>query len=205
MIQCGLYFPCSDGIGESKKPPCVSCHDSGSQCVLVESRRGGNFRSSRPGQGAARSSNYAISTPDKAHGASDVPSIWEHDNVTPSTYDSVMGDDDQTTDSLRMELRNPSDALQILAHSSDASSKGPSSRYWRQRGHNSPANSPTTSSMPGSSSPINNTTTASHIGQDRDYSRPPTTALDNYDLVQRGLLHPSVLPELLHMSDICIH
>lgn len=206
MIQCGSCLPCSDGVGEPKKPPCVSCHDSGSQCVLVESRRGGNFRSSRPGQGGTHSSKRTISTQDNARGAFAVPSISEHDDATPSTYDSEMDHDayeERTADdSLRMELRNPSDALQILAHSSDASSKRPSSHHRHERGHRSVANAPTNFSVPGPSSPIENAAATSHIGQDRSYGRSPTTAADNYDLVQRGLLHPSVLPELLHKSAV---
>lgn len=135
-----------------------------------------------------------------------MPLISEHDDATPSTYDSEIdhdGEEERTTDdSLRMELRNPSDALQILAHSSVSSSNRPPSRHRRQHGHSSTANAPTISSVPGPSSSIENVAAVSHIGQDRNCRRPSTTALDNYELVQRGLLHPSVLPELLFKSAV---
>lgn len=206
MKQCGSYIPCSDGVGEPKKPPCVSCHDSGSQCVLVESRRGGNFRSSRPGQGATRSSKRSIRSQDNVRGAIAVPSTSEHDDTTPSAYDLEIDQDgyeDRTADdSLRMELRNPSDALQILARSSVASSNRPSTHHRRQHDRNSAADALTISSMPGSSSFIDNVAANSHVDQDQNCGRPSTTALDNYELVQRGLLHPSVLPELLLKSAI---
>lgn len=104
-----------------------------------------------------------------------------------------------TDDSLRMELRNPSDALQILARSSDASSKKPSSHHWRQCRDSPVEIADMESSIPPPSSPID---TTSQIRQDRNYDKLPTTALDNYDLIQRGLLHPSVLPELLHTSAV---
>lgn len=206
MKQCGSYVPCSDGVGEPKKPPCVSCHDSGSQCVLVESRRGGNFRSNRPGQGVTRSSRRPIRSQDNVRGAIAVPSISEHDDATPSTNDSEMdydGYEDRTADdSLRMELRNPSDALQILAHSSVASSNRPSNHHRRLHGHSPTADAPTISSMSGPSVSIGNVAAINHLGQDRNRGLPSTTALDNYELVQRGLLHPSVLPELLLKSAI---
>lgn len=102
-------------------------------------------------------------------------------------------------DSLHMELRNPSDALQILARSSDVSSNRPSSHHRRQQEHVYAADAPTSRPMPGPSSSVDSVAAMSHVDQDRSDSRPPTTALDTYELVQRGLLHPSVLPELLLM------
>lgn len=207
--KCGSYVTCSDGVGEPKKPPCVSCHDSGSQCVLVESRRGGNFRSSRPGQGATHSSQRSTRSQGNARGVVAVPSISEHDEATPSTYDSEMdhdGDEERTTDdSLRMELRNPSDALQILARSSVVSSNRPSGHHRRQHRHSSAAEAPTITSMPRPSSSFQNIPAVSHVDQHRNCGLPPTTALDNYELVQRGLLHPSVLPELLLKSAARVH
>ena len=104
-----------------------------------------------------------------------------------------------TDDSMRMELRNPSDALQILVRSSDASSNRPSSRHRHQHAHNSTANAPTNVSISRPSSSVDNVVARSHVGKDWNHSRPPTQALDDYDLVQRGLLRPSVLPELLLM------
>lgn len=100
-------------------------------------------------------------------------------------------------ESLRMELRNPSDALQILARSRDASSNKPSSHRWRQRGQDSAETAHTNSSKPGSSSSTDNAVRMSNVTQDWNHGGQPTVAIDNYDLVKRGLLHPSILPELL--------
>lgn len=201
MKLCGSCVPCSDGVGEPKKPPCVSCHNSGSQCVLVESRRGRKVRSTQPGQIEAVSSNRPISNQDNASGAFEVPLASEHEDATPFNYDSDMDQDDyeeRTKDeSLRMELRNPSDALQILARSRDASSNKPSSHRWRQRGQGSAEIAHTNSSKPGSSSSTDNAARMSNAIQERNHGGQPTIAIDNYDLVKRGLLHPSILPELL--------
>lgn len=209
MKLFGSCVPRSDGVGEPKKPPCVSCHNSGSQCVLVESRRGNNFRSNRAGQGATHSSERSISTQGKARGAFAAPSISEDDEATPSTDTSQMDNNEYaeraTDDSLRMELRNPADALQILARSSDASSNRTSSHGRHQRGRGSPANTTTNSSIARPSSSIDSALAMSEGGHDQHRGRPPTTALDDYDLVQRGLLHPSVLPELLLTSAFRAH
>jgi hypothetical protein len=91
---------------------------------------------------------------------------------------------------LRMALRNPSDALQILAYSQDdklVSARSLSTAYSDTSGRLPPqATSPTHSTTC-----VNGTT--------------PSFILDNYELVQRGLIHPCILPELLHMSVTSIY
>ncbi|XEV04878.1 hypothetical protein FSHL1_010165 [Fusarium sambucinum] len=87
---------------------------------------------------------------------------------------------DKPPEPLRMALRNPSDALQILAFSQDDSPVSTGSSI---------ANSHTTG--PQASSPKHSMTHGNRLT--------PNFILDNYDLVKRGLLHPSILPELLHI------
>ncbi|KAF5675286.1 C6 transcription factor, partial [Fusarium denticulatum] len=91
---------------------------------------------------------------------------------------------DEPPEPLRMALRNPSDALQILAYSQDdspASTRSLSIVYSDATGRLAPQATP----------PAYSTTHG---------NRPtPSFILDNYELVQRGLLHPSILPELLHI------
>ncbi|CEI67969.1 hypothetical protein FVEN_g7758 [Fusarium venenatum] len=90
---------------------------------------------------------------------------------------------DKPPQPLRMALRNPSDALQILACSQDDSPVSTRSSI---------AYSDTTGRLAPQASSLEHSTTHGN--------RPtPSFILDNYDLVKRGLLHSSILPELLHI------
>ncbi|KAK1143281.1 hypothetical protein N8T08_006808 [Aspergillus melleus] len=72
-----------------------------------------------------------------------------------------------------MELRNPSDALQILALSGDQ----PPARHSTTSPNGAPA--------------------LSQPHQTRYHAQPTATIFDDYELVQRGLLRPSLVSELL--------
>ncbi|KAL2821224.1 hypothetical protein BJX63DRAFT_418228 [Aspergillus granulosus] len=149
-------FVTKDGIGEPKKPPCVACHESGSECILAKSCRGGNFRHSRPApRGDAIYTDN--SDPTQSNSIPD-PSRQE------SFDDEGSVARDESGDVLAMELRNPSDALQILALSGNQ----PQARR--------------------------STTTSPHGTTDTPV---PATIFDDYELVQRGLLPPGIVPELL--------
>lgn len=100
---------------------------------------------------------------------------------------------------LRMELRNPSDALHILARSGESSSqKDPSARPSASE-IQSKGNRPGHASGSGPAHPASGTHAAGQGASDPNYEIPSNMVLDDYELVRRGLLHPSVLPELLHM------
>ncbi|OJD32323.1 alpha-ketoglutarate-dependent-dichlorophenoxyacetate dioxygenase [Diplodia corticola] len=167
----GGDFAYKDSVGEPKRPPCVSCNVAGSECVLVKSKRGGNFRSNRRRKETVAS---AVAPTNEAPGAISTSSTRGIDDGAPSEDLSEGADgehgEQMIDESLHMKLTNPSDALHILALSGE-----------------------TSSSLPvGSMTPANRT----QHPDERDSS---TTVLDDYELVQRGLLHPSVLPELLHI------
>lgn len=171
----------------------MSCHNSGSECVLTQSRRGGNFRHYRrrsktpPGLKPSMRVNLT---------GSSVSSLEPTDNASrPLGYFS--GDEDsvaeqETGDVLAMDLRNPSDALQILARSGETHS---SNQPLNQSSFVTNSNG-TTDSPPQDIGPaVSNLANAS-----QDHRRPATTAFDDYELVQRGLLRPGQIPELLLMS-----
>lgn len=82
-----------------------------------------------------------------------------------------------------MELRNPSDALQILALSGDQS---------RARHSTTSPNGVTGPVMQGSME-----TTLSQPRETRSNAQSTATIFDDYELVQRGLLRPSLVSELL--------
>ncbi|KAF4467423.1 C6 transcription factor [Fusarium albosuccineum] len=90
-----------------------------------------------------------------------------------------------------MELRNPSDALEILARSDNAPTEDPVSGP--EPIHNTPSNHSISRSFPST----NNTDITSQLSRTPNQSRQTSTVLDDYELVQRELLHPSELPELL--------
>lgn len=87
-----------------------------------------------------------------------------------------------------MELRNPSDALHILALSGD-----------QPRARHSTA-SPTSAAVPLEQG---STATASNQPLESQHQvNPICTIFDDYELVQRGLLRPSLVSELLLKSVI---
>ncbi|KAJ5713941.1 uncharacterized protein N7483_011122 [Penicillium malachiteum] len=87
--------------GTPGKPPCVKCTREGADCVLADSRRGGNFSRLR------RSKKRA--TP--VSGAS-TPRIPSTHLDTPLPSQSVRNGEQH----VHANLQNPSDALLILAH-----------------------------------------------------------------------------------------
>lgn len=152
------------------KAPCVSCHVSGSDCVLIKSRRGGNFRRQKSGL----ASSNATPTGSREIFDSAVSSAECHSDGEDSATESG--------DVLNMELRNPSDALQILALSGE-----------NQRSE------PRDLSL--SDSNITNSGQGLNSGEYRAAAQPEKgliTIFDDYELVQRGLIRPGVVYELLH-------
>ncbi|KAL4920402.1 hypothetical protein BDW62DRAFT_199113 [Aspergillus aurantiobrunneus] len=172
-----------DKIGEPKKAPCASCHDSGSDCILTRSRRGGNFRHHRTGSGVKDSISG------KRPGTSGPSVGWPGYISSPTVHSSGHEEaGEEAEDVLIMELRNPSDALHILALSGEIQS--PNS----QRGRSSTVTSPRDGlncvmqdiGVPASNEPRTLP------------SKPATTVFDDYELAQRGLLGPSLVYELIH-------
>jgi hypothetical protein len=90
---------------------------------------------------------------------------------------------DDSGDVLAMELRNPSDALQILALSGDQA---------RARHSTTSPNGATDPVMQGSME-----TTLSQTREARYHAQSTATIFDDYELVQRGLLRPRLVSELL--------
>ncbi|RFN54478.1 alpha-ketoglutarate-dependent 2,4-dichlorophenoxyacetate dioxygenase [Fusarium flagelliforme] len=173
----GGPFAYSDGVGVPKKPPCVSCHHSGSKCVLAVSRRGRHATS-----GVAVGSDH-ITIAQRGESL-DAITVSPQTRDYPSDAEMQEYTADGPPEPLPMALRNPSDALQILAYSQD--DKPVSARSL------STAYSDTTGRLPPhATSPAHSTTSVN--------GTTPSFILDDYELVQRGLIHPSILPELLHI------
>lgn len=152
------------GVGEPKKPPCVACYESGSECILAKSRRGGNFRHYRRLPRTNSVAGQSDNTPGLPSGE-------------PSN-DEGRTSRDGSSDVLTMELRNPSDALQILALSSDPPQEcqninGPRTTDTALRGRSN----------------------ASHGAENHTHSI--HTAFDDYELVLKGVLRPGLVSELL--------
>ncbi|KAL4938809.1 hypothetical protein BDV06DRAFT_200122 [Aspergillus oleicola] len=180
-----------DKIGEPKKAPCASCHESGSECILTKSRRGGNFRHHRPGSASKTATPGREDQRSRAETAvySPAPASESTNESWSDDRDSDGGEDSGNV--LNMELRNPSDALHILALSgekkSTSGSRGESTRGERHgssidyahQGHEG--------------------TNVMQAGETQEQQpwKSATTIFDDYELVQRGLLRPSLVFELL--------
>lgn len=164
----------SDGIGEPKKPPCVSCYQSGNECILsTKSRRGGNFRQFRGGPETEPAESTYISCQQREE--------------SPDEEECVERGD--SSDVLSMDLRNPSDALHILALSGDQPQGRQSTSI-----PNEPVD-PNPEMQDGSSAPSSCQPQQSHY-----HSQTTASIFNDYELVQRGLLRPSVVAELLFKS-----
>ncbi|CAH0016677.1 unnamed protein product, partial [Clonostachys rhizophaga] len=206
--------PPADGVGEPKRPPCESCHRTRSECILVESRRGA--------AASHRTRQHTLQTSPLYHGRESIennsgdagpfegssPNAPGPGLTSPSNNCSAMSEDFESretveADSLHMEIRNPSDALQILASARDnPDGKGRSEKQWHKVDASAPSNSsisqkqihsPFTTAFAGSRNRIDPRGNAQENGE------ASTVLLEDYELVQQGLLHPSVLPELLHL------
>ncbi|KAH8815999.1 hypothetical protein F5884DRAFT_818169 [Xylogone sp. PMI_703] len=103
-LKCDL-----NGIGELGRPPCFECFRIGTTCTLASSRRGGNYTHLRKQNEASMTRKTAISGPALEAELS---------------LDADLEDSSSRTDSLSnglsrepvcAELKNPFDALQILA------------------------------------------------------------------------------------------
>ncbi|KXH42588.1 beta-xylosidase [Colletotrichum simmondsii] len=181
-IKCNF-----EGVGEPMKPPCVFCYYSSSACVVSSSRRSRKTRRDHniqafhssvepsPGPASPQSSACVLST-----------------NEDSCDEDEVTGLDDHND----MKLRNPSDALQILARSRNkASTRNPITH--RPTSHH-------TDIMP-SAKPRENLVRLEEVNgsSSRIGTSPPKcmtntmSGLDNFELIRRGVLRVEKAFELL--------
>lgn len=168
------------------KAPCASCHVSGSDCVLTKSRRGGNFRHR---QKTGLISSNSNGTPTAAREIFDPP-VGQSCGTTSAAECASDGEDsaaEESGDVLNMELRNPSDALQILALSGE-----------NQRGEPRQPENISGSNIAGSNQGLRSVDCTRPANNHQ--SKGPTTVFDDYELVQRGLIRPGIVYELLHRS-----
>ncbi|OJJ77757.1 hypothetical protein ASPBRDRAFT_166905 [Aspergillus brasiliensis CBS 101740] len=186
-----------DSIGEPRKPPCVSCHDTKSQCILIKSRRGGNLRQHRSKSYPLRHRKTSLPKDvGDIHGPDMEPADEMTDFAGCSSDDEGSVARQDSRDVLAMELRNPSDALQILALSGQARSEcQPQVQINRAN-----LNEQWDSAAQTLSASVTN-----HSKEPRGYQGPSTTPFDDYELVQRGLLSPSLVSELLSEYLRCYH
>ncbi|KAH8655504.1 hypothetical protein BX600DRAFT_416697 [Xylariales sp. PMI_506] len=169
----GGSFVTKGGVGDANKPPCASCHRSGSNCVLAGSSRGGCFRSyNREKEKKHGRSSKGRGTDQTSEGIN--ASTLE---AQPDRYVQSNDEDDEIIvgNALPSELRNPSDALHILAQSDNG---GSSSRVAYNNG--------TLASAPKSPDQTIPNLLESSLG-----------VLEDYELIKRGLLHPNNITELL--------
>lgn len=89
-----------NSVGELGKPPCRDCFRSGQECILAPSRRGGDYTQFRkPNKRKSKSARTNVIS-----SAAD-PGTEGNANESPEADQSP----------LYSELKNPSDALQVLA------------------------------------------------------------------------------------------
>lgn len=160
-----------DDSSGRKEPPCRSCHLSGNDCVLVQSRRG--QRRDKTTQ------NTRNNTPD-------ISEALVHENesaATSSGPSSTLLETEQsgicarnppqpaqTDKEIEVELRNPSDALKILARSDERSLLASTRSIANYAAPSAPS---------------------------LEATRNRSTTLDEFELLTTGVLQMSVVFELL--------
>ncbi|GAT22342.1 C6 transcription factor [Aspergillus luchuensis] len=174
-----------DTIGEPGKAPCVFRHDTKSQCVLIKSRRGGNFRQHQHKSGTSRRQKTPLPT---NSGDSNGPDVEPANSVSDVTESSSNGEDSvgrqNPGDVLAMELRNPSDALQILAMSGQVRS-----------GSRLQAQFTSTANLEEQLDAAAHRTSASDTNHSQDsqsHQRPSATMFDDYDLLSSPLRRETI-------------
>ncbi|CAG7983524.1 unnamed protein product [Penicillium olsonii] len=185
-------------VGLPNKPPCLSCHETESECVLVQSRRGGNFRiprrSNPPRPDTVPPDNPAQvdHTADTAADGSNVGCCRAR--VSSTTNEGALAGQ-ELDHVLAMDLQNPSDALQILAQSGRKYSRDNRRDNASSRHSTHEADSSIRERRPS----IDENTTST------DHRRPGIAAFDSFELVQRKILSTELVFELLHTSVALYH
>ncbi|RDK38768.1 hypothetical protein M752DRAFT_306776 [Aspergillus phoenicis ATCC 13157] len=180
-----------DSIGESSKPPCASCHDTKSQCILIKSRRGGNFRQHPSKSSTLRRKKTSLPTnTGDSNGPGVEPASTMSDVTECSSDDEGSVGRQNPRDLLAMELRNPSDALQILALSGQSQSENQAQAQ--------PTNITNSNEQLYTEAESASASLINGSGGLRGHQTCPTAIFDDYELVKRGLLRPSLVFELLH-------
>lgn len=172
-------------------PPCLECYRSGNQCILGASRRGGNLRllqsAKTPGSSNSVARAEAASPPKgetSRHRCRNISANSEQEHAAAGDDDHADNDNNNeenaSYEELGTELRNPSDALHILAQSDDTPYKK----------DDMAARPPTSNS--GDTAEAGEASTS-------QFGERPAVVLDKFELITRGLLPRWMLPELLHM------
>jgi hypothetical protein len=151
---------------------------------LAGSRRGGNFRTKKlESFGAADDSARSPGTTDPRRYSSESDDEVSVGNPTLAATHAVVPDTVTDTD-LCGELRNPSDALQILAQSDDGdqSLAGDLTHEREINGH------------------AIDDGDAARRAKVRRLNKPSSPrAIEKYELVERGVVSLGTIPELLHL------
>lgn len=179
-------------MGEPNKPPCLDCYRTGSDCVLAGSRRGGNVRR-REHASQLRQAGAPVSETDSNRVSTQKPFIQpylEDQDQDPDEEQEPSDEfDDNTDHELSTELRNPSDALQILQSEDHY---GPIQRAGIDVRSGSYHRSPHSIHHQTDQTPAK--------GRDDHAPAGPTRlAIDDYELVERALLSTGTVIELLQM------
>lgn len=98
-----------DSVGEPGKPPCLDCYRSSHECILPESKRGGNYAHLRKQKAGSAQTAKASAGPVPL--ISESCAVVEQQDTTSSSRDELV----DNKEPIYAELKNPLDALQILA------------------------------------------------------------------------------------------
>ena len=163
-----------DGSSGRKEPPCRSCHLSGNDCVLVQSRRGQRRnKATRTARDDATDISEALVHENESTATSSGPSPTLLDTDQSTMCARSLPEPFESSKEIEVELRNPSDALEILARSDERLLL---------------ASTPTLADDATSAAPSMQATKNGSI------------TLDEFELLTTGILQMGVILELLQKS-----
>ncbi|KIX99568.1 uncharacterized protein Z520_05144 [Fonsecaea multimorphosa CBS 102226] len=184
-----------NSVGEVGKPPCLECYRVGYDCTLAASRRGGDYslhRTRRTRTDRLKSASYNIvGSPAQQDEETTAAPSGARETARPTASSNLE------EEPIYAELRNPSDALQILAQA---------------RSHSCEENDEYEQQCPNLSSPLDGLrSNGAHSPNANVQEIRPTvehqmqrqpragTSIEVYRLVERGVLGPGDIKELINL------
>jgi hypothetical protein len=173
-----------NSIGELGRPPCLECLRTGHDCTLAGSRRGGDYSHRKT---KIRNSQAL----DKAQSSARRESPLETQLEKVSSLDHSVGSH-QNEVPMYPELKNPFDALQILAKAAAHDTEPPPSR------NISASYSTNVVDYSGSPGGIVPSDYPGVLAQDCANNGGPTFGIKDYRLVMNGTLQSEIVLSLIH-------
>jgi len=183
-------------IGEEGRTPCFECHRCGQECNLPPSRRGGDYSRYRKRRRQEESLGGDLTVATESPQCIVRTTLGEETVLTErNTHSPASIPEDLDDDPIHAEeLRNPSDALQILARTTS---------HQRDEGHNHNLRDSdlhaANNGLAYYATPTNGTDYNCISDPSLQSVIKPKRGIEDYKLVAQGLVNSAVIQRLIHL------